>query len=78
MPTTQCLIDGHNYRLDYDREDITSGRLYKGTLYTDRLLDFTFEVPSDKEDPLFSPSDTPDNVKGMIMSKVLEDDSGNS
>lgn len=71
MPTIQCHIGSRVYRLDYERTDLTSGSLYKGTLYTDRILDFFFEISEEGDERLFGPSGTAEEVKGPVMRAIL-------
>ena len=73
MTTTICHIGDRDYRLDYDSSRITSGRIYHGTVYMAHILDFYFEVPDDGTAPLFSPGDTPREVREAILHAVQQD-----
>jgi hypothetical protein len=71
MPTIHCHIGNREYRLDYDRTDLVSGSMYKGTLYMDRILDFFFEISEEGDERLFGPSGTPEEVKKPVMRAIL-------
>ena len=71
MPTISCYIGEQVYRLDYERTNLTSGCLYRGTLYTDRILDFFFEISGEGDERLFSPPDTEEELKRPVMKAVL-------
>jgi len=45
--------------------------LYRGTLYTDRILDFFFEISGEGDERLFSPPDTEEELKRPVMKAVL-------
>lgn len=76
MTTIHCRIGDSDYRLDYDGSRIISGFIYHGTVYMHRLLDFYCELPDDNGPILFSPHDTPQEVKDAVLKAIVEHEHG--
>lgn len=76
MNTAQCQIGGQKYRLDYDCTRVTSGRIFHGTLYLERIVDFYCEVPDEDGEPLFSPRDTRAEIRKAVIDSILLTEKG--
>jgi hypothetical protein len=70
MDTIQCHIGDKDYRLDYDVTPITTGRIYRGTVFTEHIVDFYLEVPNDGGEPLFSPIDADEKIKEAVIRAI--------
>jgi hypothetical protein len=74
MPSGTCFMDGKNYRIDYEKTNITSGVLYHGTVFQEHIFEFSFVVFNNGDPVLFSPIETAASKKNMIMNAVGEAD----
>jgi len=72
MATTFCNIDGKSFRIDYERTQITSGILYHGTLFQQRILEFFFVLFANGDPVLFSPQETGEPIRTAIINSIQE------
>jgi len=72
MTSTSCVLEGKEYRMDYEKTEISSGTMYHGTVYLEHILEFFFVIFKNGDPVLFSPLDTPDSRKDVIIRSITD------